>query len=54
MNIAIGILIPLLGTILGAACIFIMKKEINELVNKGLLGFAAGFIIMMALDVVLG
>ena len=45
MNILIGVLIPFLGTILGAACVFIMKKEINELVNKGLLGFASGVMI---------
>lgn len=54
MNIVITILIPFIGTTLGAACVFIMKKEINELVNKGLIGFAAGFVIMMILDVVLG
>ena len=45
MNILIGILIPLLGTTLGAACVFIMKKEMNQLVNKGLLGFASGVMI---------
>ena len=45
MNIFIGILIPLLGTTLGAACVFIMKKEMNQLVNKGLLGFASGVMI---------
>ena len=45
MNILIGILIPLLGTTIGAACVFIMKKEINEIVNKGLLGFASGVMI---------
>ena len=45
MNILIGIMIPLLGTVLGASCVFIMKKEINELVNKGLLGFASGVMI---------
>ncbi|WWD82922.1 Zinc transporter ZupT [Terrisporobacter glycolicus ATCC 14880 = DSM 1288] len=45
MNTMIGILIPLVGTTLGAACVFIMKKEINALVNKGLLGFASGVMI---------
>lgn len=45
MNIVIGILIPLIGTTLGAACVFIMKKEINELINKGLIGFAAGVMV---------
>ncbi len=45
MNIVIGVLIPLLGTTLGAACVFIVKKEINKLLNKGLLGFASGVMI---------
>lgn len=45
MSVAIGFLIPLIGTTLGAACVFIMTKEINELVNKGLLGFASGVMI---------
>ena len=45
MNIFIGILIPLLGTTLGAACVFIMKKEMNQLVNNVLLWFASGVII---------
>lgn len=45
MNTLIGILIPLVGTTLGAACVFIMKKQINELANKALLGFAAGVMI---------
>ena len=46
MIIAIGLLIPLLGTTLGSACVFTMKKEISELTNKILLGFASG--VMMA------
>lgn len=45
MNILIGILIPLMGTTLGAACVFIMKKEMNKLLNRGLLGFAGGVMI---------
>lgn len=45
MNAMIGVLIPLVGTTLGAACVFIMRKEINALVNKGLLGFASGVMI---------
>ena len=45
MNILIGILIPLLGTTLGAACVFIMKKEMSKFVNKALLGFASGVMI---------
>ena len=46
MNIIIGVLIPFLGTSLGAACVYLMKKEMNKKVNKILLGFASG--VMMA------
>ena len=53
MNIIIGLLIPLAGTTLGAACVFFMKGKMNVFVNKALLGFAAGFILMMILDVAL-
>lgn len=45
MNILIGILIPFLGTSLGAACVYAMKKEMNKKVNKILLGFASGVMI---------
>ena len=45
MNILIGILIPLVGTSLGASCVYAMKKEINKTVNKVLLGFASGVMI---------
>lgn len=47
MNIEIikGILIPFLGTTLGAACVFFMKKEFNQLLSKSLSGFAAGVMV---------
>jgi len=45
INIIIGALIPLIGTTLGASCVFIMKKELNESINKGLTGFASGVMI---------
>ena len=45
MNTIIGVLIPFLGTSLGAACVYVMKKEMNLLVNKMLLGFASGVMI---------
>ncbi len=45
MNIAIVLLIPFLGTTLGAAMVFLMKKEINKKIEKLLLGFAAGVMI---------
>lgn len=45
MNIIIGVLIPFLGTSLGAACVYLMKKEMNKKLNKILLGFASGVMI---------
>lgn len=42
MNILIGLLLPFLGTTLGAACVFFMKSEMNPIVQKVLSGFAAG------------
>lgn len=41
----IGILIPFVGTILGSALVFFMKKEINLKIENILLGFAAGVMI---------
>ena len=40
-----GILIPFLGTSLGSACVFIMKKSMNSLVQRALTGFAAGVMV---------
>lgn len=45
MTEAITLLIPLLGTTLGSAMVFLMKKEISPKVEKALLGFAAGVMI---------
>lgn len=45
-GLIIGILIPFLGTILGAACVFLMKKHtISVLIQKALTGFAAGIMV---------
>ena len=44
-----GILIPFLGTSLGAACVFFMKKSLSDAVQRSLTGFAAG--VMMAASV---
>ena len=44
-NIWIGILIPFVGTTLGAAMVFFMRKEMNGKIQKGLLGFASGVMI---------
>ena len=45
MIIAIGLLIPFLGTTLGAACVFFVKKDLNMLLQKTLLGFASGVMV---------
>ena len=43
--IVLSLLIPLLGTTLGSAMVFFLKKEINPKVQKILLGFASGVMI---------
>lgn len=45
MEIAWGLLIPFLGTTLGAAMVFFMKNKINNKLEKLLLGFASGVMI---------
>ena len=40
-----GILIPFLGTTLGAACVFFMKNTLSDLVQRSLTGFAAGVMV---------
>ncbi len=45
MTIAIGLLIPLIGTMLGSAFVFFMKKEMSQRLQKSLLGFASGVMV---------
>lgn len=47
MNISVltGIMIPFAGTVLGSAMVFFMKGEMNEKIQKLLLGFASGVMI---------
>ena len=40
-----GILIPFLGTSLGAACVFFMQRALGDLVQRSLAGFAAGVMV---------
>lgn len=42
LEIGKGLLIPFLGTSLGAFCVFFMKKSMNALLQRALTGFAAG------------
>ena len=40
-----GILIPFLGTSLGAGCVFFMRKSLSDRVQRSLTGFAAGVMV---------
>lgn len=48
-EIIIGIFIPFLGTTLGSACVFFMKKQMNEMLQRCLTGFAAGVMVAAAI-----
>lgn len=45
MELAVGLLIPFVGTTLGSACVFLLKNQLHRLVQKGLLGFASGVMV---------
>lgn len=45
MNLILGVFIPLIGTSLGSACVFFLKGEIGNKLQKVLLGFAAGVMV---------
>lgn len=40
-----GIMIPFLGTLLGSACVFFMRKGMGERLQRALSGFAAGVMV---------
>ena len=45
MEVLYGIWIPFLGTTLGAACVFFMKRSLGDHVQRALTGFAAGVMV---------
>ncbi len=45
MNIFLGLIIPFIGTTLGAGVVFLMKNKINNKLEKILLGFASGVMV---------
>lgn len=45
LDVWIGILIPFLGTVLGAGCVFFMKKEMSFFMQRASLGFASGVMV---------
>ena len=46
--ITLALLIPLLGTTLGSATVFFLKKQFNPKLQKALMGFASGVMIAAA------
>lgn len=40
-----GVLLPFLGTTLGAACVLFMRRELRQGLQRGLTGFAAGVMV---------
>ena len=45
LKVAAGLFIPLLGTTLGAACVFFLKNEMSERLSRALAGFAGGIMV---------
>lgn len=44
-EIAIGLILPFLGTTFGAGCVFLLKKELGENLHRIFAGFAAGVMV---------
>lgn len=44
-GLIIGLTVPFLGTFAGAACVFLIKDKIPALLQKALMGFAAGVMV---------
>lgn len=59
-TLIIGLLFPLLGTLIGAASFYVVVEELipeassGQHSNLSTIGFAVGFVLMMVLDVVMG
>ena len=45
LTIIVGLLLPLLGTMLGSAFVFMMKRDMSVRLQKSLLGFASGVMV---------
>ena len=53
-TVAIGLLIPFLGTALGAACVFFMRRALSQGIQKALSGFAAGAMLYVVVEELMG
>lgn len=54
INVWYGLLIPFIGTILGAAMVYLLKDKIKEKLEKILLGFASGVMLAASFWSLLG
>lgn len=45
MQFFIGIMLPFFGTALGAACVFLFRRELRPFLQKSFLGFASGVMV---------
>lgn len=45
MDLFLGLMIPFLGTFMGASCVLFMRNSLNPLLEKVLLGFASGVMV---------
>ena len=44
-DVTLGLLIPFIGTTLGSACVFFLRKNLSDRVQKALTGFASGVMV---------
>lgn len=45
MEQVIGLIIPFMGTVIGAAMVFLVRDKISDFANKAMLGFASGVMV---------
>ena len=45
MEVLVGLGIPLLGTVIGAATVLMLRNNISDLTNRAMLGFASGVMV---------
>lgn len=48
MELLIGLTLPLMGTTIGAAMVFLIRNRISDIANKAMLGFASGVMVAAA------
>lgn len=48
-DVSLGLIIPFIGTALGSACVFFLKKNLSDRIQKALTGFASGVMVAAAI-----